>query len=263
MNKYTTLLKLSWQNGLVYRTSIIMWRMRQFLGTLMSLTVWLVIFQGNANAFNYTQENMIAYIFLVSFLQSLILSSALNGLAERVYSGEISNHLLRPINIFGYLMVEEIADKLKNIGFLLIETGILFLIFQPIFLLPDFLTFLLFVFWSILGVVLNFLITLLFGAFGFWSPETWAPRFLFFMILNFTAGKLFPLDILPIFLQKILYLTPFPYLSFIQIQLFLQRLSPLDIRNHSLMFLFWISVLGMVVTWLWRKGLKSYESAGR
>lgn len=263
MNKYITLLKLSWQNGLVYRTSVIMWRVRQFLGTLMALTVWLVIFESNTQAFQYTQSNMITYIFLVSFLQSLVLSSALNGLADRVYSGEISNHLLRPINIFGYLSIEEVADKAKNVFFLLLETGVLFLLFKPIIVLPELQTLLLFILWSFGAVVLNFLITLLFGAFGFWSPETWGPRFLFFMILNFTAGKLFPLDILPQILQKILYLTPFPYLSFVQIQLFVGRLNLQEIVTHSFALLFWIGLLGTITHWLWNKGLKSYESAGR
>ncbi|GIK84049.1 MAG: ABC transporter permease [Patescibacteria group bacterium] len=263
MQKYVTLLKLSWQNGLVYRTSVIMWRVRQFLGTLMALTVWLVIFQGNPTAFQYTKDSMITYIFLVSFLQSLIISTALNGLADRVYSGEISNHLLKPLNLFGYFAIEEIADKAKNIFFLILETIILFLIFKPMIVFPTTGVFLLFFVWSCFGVIINFFITLLFGAFGFWSPDTWGPRFLFFMILNFTAGKLFPLDILPTALQKVLYATPFPYLSFVQIQLFLGRLNLEEIVSHFLLMLFWIGLLGSFVTWLWKKGLKNYESTGR
>lgn len=263
MNKYATLLKLSWQNGLVYRTSVIMWRLRQFLGTLMSLTVWTVIFTSNSSAFNYTQDSMITYIFLVSFLQSMIIASALNGLAYQVYSGEISNHLLKPFNLFSYFAVQEIADKAKNIGFLLIEIFILFLIFKPIIVLPQLGVLSLFILWSFLGMILNFIISLLFGAFGFWSPDTWGPRFLFFMILNFTAGKMFPLDILPEVIQKILYLTPFPYLSFVQIQLFLGRLNSQEIFNHSLILVIWLILLGGFASLLWKKGLKSYESVGR
>ncbi len=261
--KYISLLQLTWQNGLVYRTSVIMWRLRQFLGTLMSLTVWVVIFQSNPQAFNYTKDSMITYIFLVSFLQSVIIASALNDLANRVYSGEISNHLLKPINIFGYFAIEEIADKAKNILFLLLEIIILYFIFKPTIVLPEIATFFLFIIWSFLGLMLNFIISLLFGAFGFWSPDTWGPRFLFFMILNFTAGKLFPLDILPEIVQKILYATPFPYLSFVQIQLFLGRFSHSEILQHGFTLFFWVVILGAIASKLWKKGLKSYESAGR
>ncbi len=263
MNKYVTLLKLTWQNGLAYRTTVIMWRLRQFLETLMSLTVWTVIFDNNPQAFNYTKDSMITYVFLVSFLQSIIIATYLNGLAQRVYSGEISNQLLKPINIFGFFAVEELADKVKNLSFLLLETTLLFLIFKPVVVVPGLGILLLFLLWSSLGVILNFFITLLFGAFGFWSPDTWGPRFLFYMILNFSAGKMFPLDILPLGLQKILYFTPFPYLSFVQIQLFLQRLNAQEIATHSGVFIFWVVLLGIIVSKLWQKGLKSYESAGR
>jgi ABC-2 type transport system permease protein len=263
MEKYLTLLKLSWQNGLVYRTSVIMWRLRQFLSTLMSLTVWNVIFQSNDQAFNYSQSSMTTYIFLIAFLQSLVLSSALLGLSGRIYSGEISNHLLKPINIYAYFATEELADKLKNVGFLLLETFALFVIFKPVILFPDFPILLLFLVWAVLAVILNFFITLIFGSFGFWSPNTWGPRFLFFMILNFTAGKLFPLDILPNIIQKVLYMTPFPYLSFVQIQLFLGNYSSQEMITHSSKLIFWIVFLGIITALLWKKGFKNYDAAGR
>lgn len=263
MKKYLTLLKITWQNDLVYRFSLFTWRLRSFLSSLMSLTVWTVIFTSNKNAFGYSQESMITYIFLVAFLQSLIIASSLNGLASRLYSGEISNYLLKPINLFALFAVQEIADKIKNIVLLILESLLLFLIFKPIIVFPDFKFFMLFLIWSLGGLILNFIISLLFGSLGFWSPQVWGPKFLFFMILDFTAGKLFPIDILPIVLQKIIYFTPFPYLSFIQIQLFLNRFNSQDIIKHSLVLVFWILFLGIVTNKIWKNGLKTYESVGR
>lgn len=263
MKKYLVLLKLSWQNGLVYRTSVIMWRFRNFLSSLMSLTVWTVIFESNPEAFGYTKDSMISYIFLVAFLQSLILSSALNGLAQRVYSGEISNLLLKPVNIFIYFAIEEVADKMKNIFFLIFETLALYLLFLPTIIFPSAVSMFIFIIWSLAGLIINFFITLLFGSLGFWSPQTWGPRFLFFMIVSFTAGKLYPLDILPRGLQIIVFFTPFPYLSFFQVQLFLQRLTPNQIYLYSAGFIFWILALGFLSVAIWKKGLKTYEAVGQ
>lgn len=263
MKKYLTLLKITWQNDLVYRLSLFTWRLRSFLSSLMSLTVWTVIFTSNKDAFGYTKENMITYIFLIAFLQSIIIASSLNGLASRLYSGEISNYLLKPINLFALFAIQEIADKIKNVVLLFVESLILFLIFKPIIFFPDFKLFLLFLLWLIGGLILNFIISLLFGSLGFWSPQVWGPKFLFFMIIDFTAGKLFPLDILPLVLQKIIYFTPFPYLSFMQIQLFLSRLSSQDIVKHSIILVFWILFLGIITNKIWKNGLRTYESVGR
>ena len=263
MEKYWRLLKISWENGFVYRTSLVMWRLRQFLGTLMALTVWTVVFTGQSSTFGYSQETMITYVFTVSFLQSMVLSSALNGLAQQIHDGRISYELLKPVNIYLYLGAQELADKLKNVAFIVIETVVLFLIFRPVLALPDPATLVVFLVWVITGTVLYFLISLLFGSLGFWSPETWGPRFLFFMFLDFTAGKLFPLDILPQVIQRVLYLTPFPYLSFIQTQLFLGRLTGAEAVTNSLGLVVWLGLAAVLVKVVWHRGIKSYSAVGQ
>lgn len=263
MRKYLILLQLAWQNGMVYRTNVILWRVRQLISTLMSLTVWQVIFSQQDSVFNYSGGQMATYIFLAAFLQSLILATALNGLANRIYSGQFSFDLIKPVNIYAMLATEDIADKLKNVGFLILETILLWLIFKPVFAIPDPKILLIFVFWIIGGVILNFLITLLFGALGFWSPDIWGPRFLFFIFVEFSAGKLFPLDILPELIQKIILLTPFPYFAFLQSQLFLNKLDALEIIKYSLILLLWIGLLTFIVKKSWKVGIKDYSASGQ
>lgn len=263
MRKYWILLQLAWQNGMVYRTNVILWRLRQFISTLMALTVWQVIFSEQNAVFNYTGGQMATYIFLAAFLQSLILATALNGLANRIYSGQMSFDLIKPVNIFAVLGTEDIADKLRNVGFLIVETLILWQIFKPDLTIPDPSILLIFMFWIVGGIILNFLITLLFGAFGFWSPDIWGPRFLFFIFVEFSAGKLFPLDILPDIIQKIILATPFPYFAFLQSQLFLEKLSTNEVLYYSLLLCFWILFFAWIVKKIWQKGIKDYQAAGQ
>lgn len=263
MKKYLQLFILSWQNGLVYRTSVILWRLRQFLSTIMALTVWTVLFQSQSGLFGYDKSQMITYIFLVGILQSFILATALNGLAETVYSGNLSFHLLKPVNLFVYFFTEDIADKLKNVMFIIVETCLLFWLFKPEIVFPPIEAFILFLLWTIGGVMLHFFIQLIFASLGFWSPETWGPRFLFFMFVDFTAGKMFPLDILPKFLKTAITLTPFPFLSFWQIRLFLQKLTPEQIIQQSVVLSFWVMLMGGLSVVLWKKGIKEYSAAGQ
>lgn len=263
MYKYWVLLQLAWQNGFVYRTNVLLWRFRQFLSTLMALTVWQVVFAGQASAFDYTASEMTTYIFLAAFLQSFILASALNGLAARIYSGQFSFDLLKPINLFAYLGAEDLADKLKNVGFLLIETLILWLIFRPELSVPSWENGVVFLFWISGGVLLNFIISLLFGSMGFWSPDVWGPRFLFFIFVDFTAGKLFPLNILPEMIQQVILWTPFPFFAFLQSQLFLEKLSTAEVWQYSGMLIVWIVIFSVIVSRVWKRGIKDYSAAGQ
>lgn len=263
MKKYWVLLLLNWQNGLVYRTSVMLWRFRQLLSTIMALSIWSVVFGGQQQAFGYSGSEMTTYILLTAFLQSIVLATTLYGLAETIYSGNLSNVLLKPINLFAYFGLQDIADKGKNLLALLIETASILYFFKPELVTPSFLLVCVFIVWTLAAIVLNYLIALLFGAIGFWSPDTWGPRFLFFMLLEFTAGKLFPLDILPRAAQNIIFLTPFPYFSFVQTQLFLQKLSSAQILHHTLVLTFWILCLWVIATITWKKGLRDYAAAGR
>jgi ABC-2 type transport system permease protein len=240
-----------------------MWRLRQFLSSVMALSVWTVIFNNNGRFGQYSQSEMITYIFLVALLQNVILSSILNGLAQSVYSGRISHELLKPLNIYLYLAMQEIADKLKNVSFIVIESVILFLVYQPAIITPSLSVILLVVVMVFLATLLNFFISLLFGSLGFWSPDTWAPRFLFFMFIEFTAGRLFPLDILPKTLQSIINLTPFPYFSFIQTQFFLGRLSLAQAGWHLTVLTSWVLFFGFISMKIWQRGLKDYSAAGQ
>lgn len=229
----------------------------------MALSVWSVLFVNQTELFGYTRAEMISYIFVAALLQGLILATALHGLAGRIYSGEISTLLLKPMSLGSYFAIEEIADKARNVLFTLIESGILIALFQPQIMFPQLAVFGMFLVWAFGGTILNFLFSLLFGTLGFWSPETWGPKFLFFIFIDFSAGKLFPLNILPEWLQTVLFLTPFPYLTFMQSQLFLGKVSPESILQHSIIICFWIVFFFLLNKFLWDKGLKNYAAQGQ
>lgn len=263
MKKYWKIFSLALENGFVYRASVLLWRLRLLLSTVLALSVWLVLFQSAQGLFGYSHDQMVTYIFLISFLQSVVMATSLNGLASEIYSGSFSFDLLKPLNIYLHLFIKDIADKVKNVFFVLIETVILVLAFHPKVLLPSLSIFLLFLVWVVGAVFLLFFIQLIFGSFGFHTPETWAPRFVFFVLVDLAGGKLFPLDILPKSAQTFLQFTPFPYFSFWQIQLFLGKLSPHAIVQHSITLGIWLLATAALSAYLWKRGIKEYDATGQ
>jgi len=68
---------------------------------------------------------------------------------------------------------------------------------------------------------------------------------------------MFPLDMLPDFWQKIILLTPFPYLLYVPLKVYLGQ-------NYSLIpQLAWVMILAFLAQLIWKKGIKSYEAEGR
>jgi len=100
---------------------------------------------------------------------------------------------------------------------------------------------------------------------AFWMPENgWAAQFLFIAIItDFLSGGVFPLDILPLAFQKVLYSTPFPYLLFFPLQVYLGKIAGLEIIRGLATAFTWVFILFMTVKFIWAKGLRRYSAEGR
>lgn len=263
MSKYLQLFSLLWQNRTTYLFDFVVWRFRQFLIAFMAMNIWSVIFEHTNSLADYTKPQMLGYIFLMSLLQSLILSSSLHGLAGTIYSGELSLDLIKPYNIFIKFFCSDIADKLMNILFAIAEMSLIFYLFKIEIFYPSWPRLIIFVVWCFLGLTIYFLSNLAFATLGFWSNDVWGPKFLFFVFLDFAAGRLYPLDIFPKFVQLVYYLTPFPYLTYVQTQLFLNRFDLKEIVQISLTMMVWLILLYFFNQKLWHKGLKDYVAHGQ
>jgi ABC-2 type transport system permease protein len=266
MNKYLAIFKTSFQQEFAYPVNFVMWRIRNILTFFLTFFLWDTVYRNpNTNIFGYDRAKIMTYVFLVVFLRAIVVSAKTVNIAGEISDGKLSNYLLKPINFFYYWFTRDVASKVLNCLFAVVEVFILYLLFVPTFFSPQHVvTWFMFLVFLIIAIVLFFLLIFLFSSVPLWLPEqNWAPVFLFYTITEFLSGAFFPLDILPKFWQTIVYLTPFPYLIFVPSQIYLEKV---DMGQT----LFWLAVgvgwcIGLYVLLIsvWKKGLKSYKSEGR
>src|SRR4029077_2986184 len=116
---------------------------------------------------------------------------------------------------------------------------------------------------SLVGaVILNFLLSFMVGCWGFWTAESGGPRFLLELVLEFSAGVFFPLDILPLTLQHILKNFPSPYLVFFPLNVFLERVTQVQFWNGMATQIFWILLFAGLTKLVWSRGLSAYAAEG-
>ena len=139
----------------------------------------------------------------------------------------------------------------------------LFLIFHPPFMIQtNILSITLCLFSLILGIILYFFISVAISFIGFWSNETWGPRFIFYQTVGFLAGSLLPLDILPKSLYTILQYLPFSYLIYFPTKLYLGEVSASDTMRGFAILVIWIGLMYLLVKQVWARGLKEYTAQG-
>jgi ABC-2 type transport system permease protein len=264
LKKNFMVMRLSWEAQFAYPVGFWIWRLRQVLLFVIMLSLWEAVYQSTASPFGYSKDQMLTYLFIANILQFIVLSSRTIEIGSIIWNGDLSNYLVKPIRFFWYWFSRDIADKLQNIMFAVVELSVLYLIFQPHLVFPSsflaiFLTFLT----AFGGLLLYYYFNLLFGFIGFWSPDIWAPRFMFMMLLQFTTGWFFPLDIFPSVIVKILSFTPFPYFLFFSTQIWLEKLSLAGILQGSAIMCIWILLLYALARTVWRRGLRGYGAEGK
>lgn len=264
MPKYLQLAKITFEEYFVYRLNFILWRFRSFVSFLTLFFFWLAIYGNRSEFLGYQKSQMLAYVVGIAILRSIVLGSRSVDLGGQIRSGELTKLILRPINMFSFWFSRDLVDKILNIFFTAIEIGIVLAIFRfPFYFPQNFANYIYFLILCFLALFLYFFLSFVISLTAFWTEEIWATRWLFGIIfLEFFAGAFFPIDVLPVWLQKIIYLTPFPYLVFFPLKIWLEQL-PAAVAFRAIFICFaWLVFFYWLAKFLWQKGVKNYGAYG-
>jgi len=267
MKKYLSVFKISFQGEFVYKLNFIMWRARNVLQIFLVFFLWDAVFsQPNRVIFGYDRSKILTYVFGLLIVRAFVLSARAVEVAGEISRGDLSNYLLKPVNYFRYWFTRDISSKALNLAFATIEVVVLYYVLKPPFFIQTNPTILLsFLASIILAVFIFFVLLFMTSTVPFWMPEiAWGAQFLVVtIVVEFLSGALFPIDVLPVTIQNILYLTPFPYLIFFPLQVYLGKIEGLLIVKGLLISFCWAIALRSLLKIVWEKGLRVYQAHGR
>jgi ABC-2 type transport system permease protein len=262
MKKYLAFFTITLQEYFVYRLNMIMWRIRQIFVFLIPFFVWRALVGSGGEIYGYDFPALMTYLFGTTILRSLVMGSRTVDLGWMINTGALTIPLMRPIGMFRFLFVRDLADKLFNLSFMCLEIPLILLIFHPpVLVQTNGMTILFATISLIFAILLYFFINILFGSMAFWSRDVWAPRFLLMVVMEFATGAMFPLDMLPRIWQNIIFFTPFPHLLYTPLKLYLgTNTAPIQ---SLLIQASWVLIFYLLTRFVWQKGLTRYEAEGR
>ncbi|MFH1561274.1 MAG: ABC-2 family transporter protein [Patescibacteria group bacterium] len=264
MKKYWLIFKLTIVEYFIYRLNFLLWRFRSLIFFLSLFFFWLAVYGQKESFLGYQKAQMLTYIVGIAFLRGLILSSRSTDLEADIYTGKLSSYLLRPQKIFKYYFVRDLADKALNIFFVVLEVALVLRIFHfPFYFPASLLTVIWFVGLSLLAMVLFFILNVIASSLAFWTGSVWAPRWLIMIVfMEFMSGAFFPIDVLPSWASRLISLTPFPYLIYYPVKVWLEQTTIL--QNYQILFILflWIAILFLLFKVMWKRGLKIYSAHG-
>lgn len=265
IKKYFAFFKLTFGEYFTYRFNFVINRLRNIVSLLVLIFFWQTVFAGKSNFLGYQKSQMLTYIVGVSFLNSLVFGKKIAGLAGAIKSGELaSRYLLRPVSVLKTYFSIDAAARVLNVIFSCLELFLVVKLLKIDFYFPEnIFQLVLFFIACLISIFLYFFIDFLISSVAFWVDNIWAPRWLFGVIfLELLSGLIFPLDVLPKIVLRVISFTPFPYLIFFPLKIYIGQITSIEALKVILIMVFYLLVFSYITLFYWKKGLKVYSSYG-
>lgn len=268
MKKYFHVINIGMQNNLAYRVNFLARTLFGFIPLLAMLYLWRTIYEekgGEGAAIGgFTLAEMISYYLVVQIVDAL---TAVNeddwAIASDIKDGLISQFLLKPVDYLWYRLCLFLSGRITYLGVAGIPLCLFILWFHDYFLLPaswpQFGWFLVSV---ALTALLQFFISYSMAMLAFWVLEVSTFIFILYAFEYLASGHLFPLDILPGWLQQALFYTPFPYQLYFPVSIYMGKTGGGEMARGLALQAFWVVLGYAAARFAWSRGIRKYSAVG-
>jgi len=239
----------SFQRYLTYRAAALAGLVTNIFFGLLRVSVLLALYDGRPEVAGYTVSGIITYTALTQAVIAYLGMFGWFNLMQSVYTGEVAADLLKPMRLFNFWLAQDLGRAAVNIllrGVTIMAIyGLIFDLAYPqtaVQILAVILT--IFLSW-LLSFAWRFLINLP----AFWTPNARGIVRLGFVFSWFFSGFLMPLSFLPDWVQRIAYLTPFPYMLNSVVDVYVGNLNGFALVQALLLQAAW--ALGLVLLGQW------------
>lgn len=253
MKSYLFVSKIRIQTALAYRFNVISTILIQCLIMYAMSCFWIAAYSGAEAVSGVSQRDMITYTTISVIMGNLLTMGVQNRIAGSVRSGSVALDLLKPINIYGIYLAEDMGDCAaaffqKAIPLLLVGT-VMFGFPAP----RSPVRFLLFLFSFAIGYLINWILAALLGMCAFKTlklgPLANAKGF----IMKLLSGSIFPLWFFPNGFRTVLEFLPFMNIYQLPLGIYIGQYTADEILLRTGLQMFWCVALWLLFHILQKK----------
>ncbi len=266
-SKYGHVLSMGIQNTLVYRTNFLFRAAFGLVPLAATLFLWEAIYAdkpAGAAIGAYTLAQMVSYYLLVTVVDSITAVAEDDWqIAADIKDGAVSQFLLKPLDFLAYRLCLYLSGRVIYTSVALIPVAF-FLFFQREYLVgpAESLGWVLSLLSVLMAGLLQFFIAYTVALLSFWVLDVSTFIFIQFAFEFLASGHLFPLDILPDGLHRLLLWSPYPYLLYFPVGVYLGRIQGAELWQGFALQLAWVVVAFLIARFVWSRGLRKYTAVG-
>lgn len=265
MTKYWSVFTTGLQNTFVYRWNFLLRSLFAMVPLLGTVFIWQALFESRgADIRGYDFGQMVYYFLVVLLVDNLVTPTDDEWqIAADIREGHINNFLSKPVDYLAYRASLFLSTRLLYTAVTIFPVIAVFAWFHEFIVLPkDPLTWPLFAVSLVMAAALQFLIAYALAMLAFWILEISTVVFILYSFEYYLSGRLFPLDIMPEGMRTVLMLLPFTYELYFPVAVLMEKVQGRALWTGLAIQAGWVILAFLWARFMWRKGLRRYESVG-
>jgi ABC-2 type transport system permease protein len=249
--KYITFYKKAFKSMTVYRSTTIFRLLSSVLMYFIQYSLWSALIRTRNQA-DVSLNEMISYVIINLFVTILTDTNIATQLEPSIRDGSIVMDFIRPINFRLYLFSSSLGTNTYNMLTTALPIVIMTFILHGLSF-PSPLYTLLFLLSLIIGMLIIFELTYIFGLLAFFTQRAWYLNWYLDGFKTIFGGTVVPLWFYPDTLKRMSMFLPFRYITFEPVNFFLQRTSVEESWRVLFLGVGWIVMLRLMSTLIYRR----------
>ncbi len=240
MKAYLYIARIRVLSAIAYRFDVISSIFVRSLLVIATSYFWFAVYGTQGNTSGVSKEQMLTYAIISAVLSCILTANVEDRVIESVREGNIAMDMLKPVNVFGMYLAEDIGSIVVS----------LFQYAMPVLLIGSLvihipvpssgLNFLLFIVSTVLSFFINWLITASFSMISFFVISIGPLQQIKINLIQILSGSIVPLWFFPDAIQTVLRFLPFMYLYQLPLSIYIGKLKLEET----------IRLLGIQVVWI-------------
>ncbi len=267
MNKYFQVIGISIQNTLTYRVNYVVRCLFGMIPLMATIYLWRAVYGGKAGGSEvagYSLAGMTSYYLLMTIVDTLTAVTDDDWqIAADIKDGRISQFLLKPVDYLTYRLCVYLSGRLVYTMMVALPFAAFVFALREYWVSPPS--------WQamaatvvsiVLTALLQFFISYTLALLAFWVMEVSTFIYMVFALEYIAGGRMFPLDILPGIWGRILFYTPFPYLLYFPVSVYLGQTTGDALWRGLAAQTVWVVIGYALARFVWSRGIKKYSASG-
>ncbi|MFT4310528.1 MAG: ABC transporter permease [Candidatus Woesearchaeota archaeon] len=245
------------KRALAYRAEVIPSLISHPIELILLYFVWNAIYSTQQSIGDFTFHILIMYYIAAKITEVLVDDNVGHDIGILIRDGDFSPHLLKPIPFFFYQLYNKIGNRMIALVLQVIPLIVVFtLLFYPYIIAGNVYLFLL----SLLcAFYIRFTLGFIIGTLAFWFVNIRSFNWLIMFFVALVSGTAIPLSFFPDAFYTFLLFTPFAYIIYVPVSIYLEHISAYYIIGQMI----WMILLSIASYILYNMAISRYEGVGQ